>query len=133
MSKLTLSLSLALLLVLLALPAGAAPPLDAGEFPTITPTITLTPTVTLTPLPETIIVTLNPGYPAPTQVIEGLDPGDPSNIQQEDLEATRRAQEAAAEVSSGGNPLITAAYIGLFIILVVGVWMLFSRRGIGGP
>jgi len=132
MHKLTVSLLLAVLSILLAIPAAAAPPFDAGDFPTLTPTVTPIPTETPTLIPEVIIVTLNPGYPPPTQVIEGLDPGDPSNIQQEDLEATRRAEQAAAELeSSGRNPLITAAYIGLFILLVVGVWMLFSRRGVG--
>jgi hypothetical protein len=118
--------------VLVALPVAAAPLLDAGEFPTLTPTWTLIPSATASPTQDFIIVTLDSGYPPPTNVVESLDPGDASNIQQEDLQATRLAeQQAAAEESSGGNPLITAAYIGLFILLVVGVWMLFSRRGIG--
>lgn len=116
-------------LLLLAAPAGASPLLDGGGFPTATPTITNTPEPTFTATqPPVVIVTLESGYPPPTQVIEGLDPGQPSNIQEE---ATRRAETEAANADSGGNPLITAAYIGLFILLVVGVWMLFSRRGLG--
>ncbi len=134
MRKLTGFLLLAGLLILLVLPARAAPPLDAGDFPTLTPTFAPLPTLTPTFTPVIIIVTLNAGYPAPTTSVDSLDPGYPSNIQQEDLEATRLAEQVAAaqeQQPSGRNPLITAAYIGLFILLVVGVWMLFSRRGSG--
>lgn len=133
MRKLTGVLFLAGLLILLVLPARAAPPLDAGDFPTLTPTLAPLPTLTPTVTQEIIIVTLDAGSPSPTTPIEGLDPGYPSNIQQEDLEATRLAEQVAAaqEQPSRRNPLITAAYIGLFILLVVGVWMLFSRRGAG--
>ncbi|HUF39472.1 MAG TPA: hypothetical protein VMN57_13185 [Anaerolineales bacterium] len=125
----TASLLLGLFFVLLALPAGAAPTHDAGDFPTLTPTFIPFPTETPTLTPVIIVVTLDSGYPAPT--IETFDPGAPSNIQEEDLQATRMAQQAAEEPEPRGNPLITAAYIGLFILLVVGVWMLFSRRGYG--
>jgi hypothetical protein len=132
MRKLTGVLLLAGLLILLVLPARAAPPLDAGDFPTLTPTFAPLPTLTPTLTPVIIIVTLDAGSPSPTTPIDSLDPGYPSNIQQEDLEATRLAEQAAAqEQPSRRNPLITAAYIGLFILLVVGVWMLFSRRGTG--
>ena len=124
---LTLSLILVALL-LMAVPVWAAPAVDAGEFPTLTPTITATFEPTWTPTqPEAVVVTIE-AYPAPTDAIEAFDPGQPSNIQEE---ATRRAQQEATAEGSGSNPLITAAYIGLFILLVVGVWMLFSRRGMG--
>lgn len=136
MLKTRLPLLLAVLLpaglLLMSFTAPAAPPLDAGGFPTLTPTITSTPLPSLTPTntQQVIIVTLGSGYPLATATIEGLDPGYPSNIQEEDLLATQIAQESAQEEQPAGrNPLITVAYIGLFILLVVGVWMLFSRRG----
>ena len=119
-----------ILATILVVPGRAAPRADAGDFPTLTPTILPTWTPSLVPTqPEAIVVTVNP-YPAPTEAIEGFDPGQPSNIQEE---ATRLAAEDTGETASGPNPLLTAAYIGLFILLVVGVWMLFSRRGMGNP
>lgn len=119
-------LALALLLLLILLPVGAVqaePSMDGGGFPTLTPTVTplFIPTATWTPTPQEAIVTLQPAYPAPTQSAIGLEPPPPSNIQEE--------VGQPEQTSSGSNPLITAAYIGLFIFLVVGVWMLFGRRG----
>ena len=133
-----IALVLALLALLLSLPVAAvraSPNWDGGGFPTLTPTGTpiSIPTATWTPTPQALGVTLQPAYPAPTQTAIGLEPLSPSNIQEAGggPEAPSGQQGETGAVRS--SPLITAAYIGLFIFLVVGVWMLFGRRGMGGP
>jgi len=122
-AKHTLAFLLILILLLLPVAAVQAGPLsDGGGFPTATPTVTplIFPTATWTSTPQGVVVTLQPVYPAPTGTVASLYPGPSSNVQE--------GEQPAAE-TSGTNPLITAAYIGLFIFLVVGIWMLFGRRG----
>ena len=66
--------------------------------------------------PLTVVLTLE--IPTATSTLLSLDPGQSSNIQ----ETTDPAEPRA-------NPLVPLGYIILFIFLLVGVWMLFSRRG----
>jgi len=111
---------LAMLLLCTPGPASAAPAADGGGFPTATPTQTPAPTQTPTPTntqQSSIVLTLE--IPTATGTLPSFNPEQPSSV----LAETPEAEEPAR------NPLVSLAYVVLFIFLVVGVWMLFTRRG----
>lgn len=99
--------------------AFASPAQDGGGFPTETPTATPLPTETPAPTEtatqQTIVLTLE--IPTATSTEFSLNPEQPSNI----LAGTPTPED------TGRNPLISLAYVVLFIFIVVGVWILFTR------
>ena len=103
--------------------AAAQPPLDGGGFPTPSPTPTWTPTETATLFPtatDTVMpaIAVTVELPQLTETAVSIDSVSGSNI----------IQEAQPEpVQSPRSPLLAVAYIGLFIFLLAGVWLLFGR------
>ncbi len=102
-----------LLFAAAARPAPSVPLWDGGGFPTATPTFTPVPTNT----PE----------PTATNTPIFLEPA-PENTTAPDFQLSTQVPPQVPETGTA-NPLIPVAYIALFIFLVVGIWMLFSRRG----
>jgi len=101
--------------------AMSGPPMpfaDGGGFPTATPTYTpVPPTHAPTNAPEATTTT------TPLPEVNG-----PNSAAIPDFMVPTSTPTQAPE-SSTGNPLMPLVYIGLFILLVVGIYFLFSRRG----
>ena len=116
------------LMGLILLTAFTAPFADGGGFPP-TNTPSATPEPTSTPVPEIFVTEA----PSPTENLEILA----VTLDLPEQQATQAApvgqqpsniiDEQAGE-TTGGSPLILIAYMGLFIALAIGLWMLFGRR-----